>query len=70
MRRSRLKPARIYSLGKTGHKSRFHRFLELVLRDHLDLNLRRKTLPKDRYAWRINDEDLKIALADHSQKNT
>jgi hypothetical protein len=69
-RRLGLRPARSTLLDKPDHKSRFHRFLELVLRDHLDLNLRRKTLPGDRYEWQISDEDLKTALADHSQKNT
>jgi hypothetical protein len=60
---SGLKPARSPLLDKPQHKGRFHRFLELVLRDHLDHDPRRKTVPEDRSEWLIRDEDLKVALA-------
>ncbi|UGX92327.1 hypothetical protein G6321_00042545 [Bradyrhizobium barranii subsp. barranii] len=61
-RHSGLEPGRSYLLDKPQHKGRFHRFLELVLRDHLDLDPRRKTVPEDRSEWLIRDEDLKAAL--------
>jgi hypothetical protein len=66
-----LKPTRSHLLGKPDHKSRFHHFLELVLRDHLVLGHRsNRTVPENRYAWLVSDEDLKTALADHLQKTS
>jgi hypothetical protein len=67
--RAGLEPRRSHLCGKPGHKSRFHNFLELVLRDHLVLgHLSKNALPENRYAWLISDKDLKAALATHLQK--
>jgi hypothetical protein len=70
-RQKSLRPTRSHLDGNPDHKSRFHRFLELVLRDHLELNPRRKAVPEDRYAWLISDKDLKAAAsATYSQKKS
>jgi hypothetical protein len=68
-RRSGLRPARSHLVENPDHRSWFHHFVELVLRDHLDLDPRRPgAVPENRYEWLISDEDLKTVISADSEK--